>query len=452
MKIIGKKIQRSRDTAVLALGAALFMVAAVQLHPAPQAASPSTGTVTVTATLSAFAKSLIKVGTADTATASVTGLSEYNPPISAEDESAVGKGYSWSATVEFSSTANGAYSPAPQGTYTLTLSSGGVDASTVITVTPKVAGYWEVSASCQVTVGQLLAGTFATTITPAATGTPLAWVGTGTTVTEKFTSAIVTFSPNPIETGADKSNPGAIFAAVKATVVPADLTDSVTVNTYAQLPGGTGSAQTSAASRDLANGTISFHVDGLAGTAPTMPNGDVKLEAKDGDTVLGTDLVIVEIPAAIGTPHPTFSGKVTPTNAALSASTVPAWFNPPLPAGDVELVTEATTTLSVPVVNQFGKTLGSEYSGQMIYENGKATNVAVNGGKYPDVVGVLGAEGETTAGSPAERNWLAGNPLAIPNQSYTQNIPVEIAGFTLDPGVVNRAVNYNNGTLTITWP
>ena len=205
---------------------------------------------------------------------------------------------------------------------------------------------------------------------------------------------------------------------------------------------------------EFTNGTISFHVEGLAGTAPTMPNGDVKLEAKDGDTVLGTDLVIVEIPAAIGTPHPTFSGKVTPTNAALSASTVPAWFNPPLPAGDVELVTEATTTLSVPVVNQFGKTLGSEYSGHMIYENGKATNVAVNGGKYPDVVGVFAfpPNPQVLQGSLAEQNWLSGNSLAVPNQSFTQNIPVEIAGFTLDPSVVNRGVDYNNGTLTVTWP
>ena len=70
--------------------------------PAFAAAAP------VTATLGAFAKSLAKVGTANTAMASATGLSEYNPPISAEDENAVGKSYFWSATVEFSSTADGA--------------------------------------------------------------------------------------------------------------------------------------------------------------------------------------------------------------------------------------------------------------------------------------------------------------------------------------------------------
>ncbi len=243
-------------------------------------------------------------------------------------------------------------------------------------------------------------------------------------------------------------------------MAPAAAANDVDVNTYVQLPGGTGAAETLNATRNAATGTIKFDVAGEKGTAPSMSHGDVKLEAtgQPGGAVLGTDMVIVEIPAAIGTPHPTFSGKVTPTNAALSASTVPAWFNPPLGAGQVELVTEAITTLSVPVINQFGKPLGAEYNGREVYENGKPINVAVNGGKYPDDVGVFTtptkaqSRDPVTQGGQAEQNWLAGNPLAIPNQSYTQNIPVEIAGFTLDPGVVNRGVDYNNGTLTITWP
>ena len=117
-------------------------------------------------------------------------------------------------------------------------------------------------------------------------------------------------------------------------------------------------------------------------------------------------------------------------------------------------MTEAITILTVPVVNQFGKPLGGEYDGHEVYENGKAINVAVNGGKYPDDVGVLTtpATAQVRQGSAAEKQWLAGNPLAIPNQSYTQNIPLEIAGFTLDPSVANRGVKYNNGVLTVTWP
>jgi hypothetical protein len=160
---------------------------------------------------------------------------------------------------------------------------------------------------------------------------------------------------------------------------------------------------------------------------------------------------------AIGAPHPTFNGKVTPTNAALDASSVPTWFGS-LGAGDVELVTEAITTLSVPVVNQFGNALGGEYNGHMVDEDGKPINVVINNGKYPDDVGVFvlptaaQSQGPVLQGSLAEQNWLAGAPLAIPNQSYTQNIPVEVAGFTLDPSVANRGVDYNNGTLTITWP
>ena len=108
-------------------------------------------------------------------------------------------------------------------------------------------------------------------------------------------------------------------------MAPAAAVNDVDVNTCVQLPGGTGRAQTSGVSlKKIAEGKILFHVDGLAGTAPTMPHGDLKLEAtgQPGGAVLGTDMVIVEIPAAIGKPHPTFSGKVTPTNAALSASTV----------------------------------------------------------------------------------------------------------------------------------
>ena len=166
---------------------------------------------------------------------------------------------------------------------------------------------------------------------------------------------------------------------------------------------------------------------------------------------LETDMVIVQVPTAIGTPHPTFSGKVTPTNAALDPATVPAYFSP-LPAGDVELVTEAITPLKVKVDDQFGNTLGSEYNGQTVFENEKSINVEIKDGQYVDEVGVFAANSRTSSGSLAERQWLAGNPATIPNLSFTQNIPVEVAGFTLNPGVVNRGVKYNNGTLTVTRP
>ncbi|MGC8553687.1 MAG: hypothetical protein ACP5O7_12610, partial [Phycisphaerae bacterium] len=89
-------------------------------------------------------------------------------------------------------------------------------------------------------------------------------------------------------------------------------------------------------------------------------------------------------------------------------------------------MTEAITTLNVPVVNQFGKPLGAEYNGRMVYEDGKAINVKINDGRYSDAVGVFtfpkGAQ--VPRGGPAEAHWLAGNPPAIPKFSTTQNIPV----------------------------
>ncbi len=263
----------------------------------------------VTATLYAFSDPWVKVGTADTATASVANLGPYNPPVPPEDEATLGTSYYWSATVDYKCKANHTFALAATSKYTLTYSAQ-TDKSTTITVTPKVAGYWKVTASCQVSVGQLVAGSIAsntklkTAGTAAASGTPLAWVGTGTTSSQYFTSAIVSFSPSPILTGADKSDPGAVYTKVVATVAPAALAQSVSVDKYVPLPGGTGNAQTgTTVTRNTTNGTITFDVGGTAGTAPSMPKGDLQLEAKEGGTVLGTDMVIVQIPKAIGRTH-----------------------------------------------------------------------------------------------------------------------------------------------------
>ena len=57
-------------------------------------------------------------------------------------------------------------------------------------------------------------------------------------------------------------------------------------------------------------------------------------------------------------------------------------------------------------------------------------------------------------GSAAANNWLTSSqrlPIHSP-QSVTQNIQVQVAGFTLAPSIANRTVSYDNGTLTVTWP
>ncbi len=286
------------------------------------------------------------------------------------------------------------------------------------------------------------------------TKTNYTWYGSGNAGPDKLTSAVVTFSPNPVVTGADKTTPGAIFTAVTATVSPKDLASSVSVSNF--VNSGAGRVEVENSSPNNSTGVISFDVFGTAGTSASMPNGDVQMQAKDGSTLLGTAEVTVVIPAAIGTPHPTFNGAVASKNAALNASTVPAWWG--APAGQVELFTEAGTSLSVPVVNQFGKSLNAVYNGQTVYEGGKSINVTVSGGHYSDWVGT-----STTAppawkpnpcqqGSPEEQNWLAAPTGTVANNSGTQNIQVEIAGFTLNPSVANRKVTYNNGNLTVTWP
>lgn len=110
------------------------------------------------------------------------------------------------------------------------------------------------------------------------------------------------------------------------------------------------------------------------------------MQAKDGSTLLGTAEVTVVIPAAIGTPHPTFNGAVTPTNMALDAGSVPAYWG--LNAGQVELFTMAGTAVSVKVVDQFGNPLAGVYNKSTVYEGGRSINVTVNNGYYSDYVGI----------------------------------------------------------------
>ncbi len=317
----------------------------------------------------------------------------------------------------------------------------------------------------------------------AASGTPLAWVGTGTTSSQYFTSAIVSFSPSPILTGADKTDPGAVYTKVVATVAPAVLAQSVSVDKYVPLPGGTGDAQTGATvTRNTTNGTITFDVGGTAGTAPSMPKGDLQLEAKEGGTVLGTDMVIVQIPKAIGNSVYTKYGgngvttAVDPTNMALNINTSPSV--PGIPANEVGLFTGVQQTINVPVVDQFGNALGSEYNGQEVYEtiNNAANPVTINqklkNGSYNDPVGFYSPNPMKTQqivpiGSQAQQNWLAPGSqqatITVPQQA-SPHIAVTVAGFSLAPtmgsgGAVaipgNRIVTYGildgQYVLTVKW-
>ncbi|MGC8561376.1 MAG: hypothetical protein ACP5O1_11940 [Phycisphaerae bacterium] len=173
--------------------------------------------------------------------------------------------------------------------------------------------------------------------------------------------------------------------------------------------------------------------------------------AKNGVTVLGTDMVIVEIPKAIGK-HSGWTGAVAPADEPLNSTTSPAIFS--VPATEEVLTATATHNLPVQVVDQFGNPLGAEYTGQVVSEtlNGVtgSINQSLNGsGVYSDPVGVFAYSQALPLGNP---NNVAYPQLPATVPASTENIPVIVAGYTLNPSVANRTVGYNNGTLTITWP
>ncbi len=104
--------------------------------------------------------------------------------------------------------------------------------------------------------------------------------------------------------------------------------------------------------------------------------------------------------------------------------------------------------MTIPVVDQFGKPLNS------VYEESGGNWVPINqtisaSGTYTDPVGV-GNVGQTVPlGNPLNVAWPASPSPQGPDDASP---PVQVAGFALSPGIVDRNVSYANGTLTITWP
>jgi hypothetical protein len=114
------------------------------------------------------------------------------------------------------------------------------------------------------------------------------------------------------------------------------------------------------------------------------------------------------------------------------------------------------------LLSQFGNLLSALYNRHSVQENDQATggvflpiNEKINGGLYSDTVFFYTESSQAyKVGSPQANAWPGSNQhfqIASP-QSMTQNIQVQIAGFTLNPSIAKRTVSYNNGTLTVTWP
>ena len=365
--------------------------------------------------------------------------------------------YDWSvANVQYKALQADVFGSAPSGSYTDSVSLPihrdklCCRLNATLAFTPLIAGYWQVTVHCAVFVLDTKEG--------------LSWndyPGTGNAGPQDLTSATVSFSPNPIETGADEEphQQGAIFAKVTATVVPKDLVSDISVNNFTTLPQGTGAAAIENSQPDYSTGQIAFDLYGTAGTAPSMPNGDVEIDAKDGSAVLGSAMVIIEIPKAIGTPHPQVNPgvAVAPQNVDLSATSVPAWQG--VPAGEVLLGTLVEVAQTIPIVDQFGNKLSGLYNGQIVDEgfNGSfvSINVKINNGTYQDHVGFEGDHGvELPPTNMTAIGWPTSTEhCAIPSpQSKSGDATVQVAGFPLSPSITNRTLSYSNGVLTVTWP
>jgi hypothetical protein len=262
----------------------------------------------------------------------------------------------------------------------------------------------------------------------------------------------VSFSPDPIKTGYTKDGSVDIKVIVTATVDPKDKTYDVEIKISGHKRVAVANIQ-----RDRPIGTVTFEVRGKSPTDKNKRGGDTTIEAWIQGKLAGSALVIVVIPAAIGTPHPQANGVVQPKNLVTDATTSPPAND--LPAGMVALGTWYQHWLTTPVVDQFGNALDSIYNGVPVTESHIPINQRMSGGAYKDPVGRVRNVAAALTGGPVARAWpnQPPSPLAQPNGQVTVNVSVEVGGHSLDPAVVNRTIKWStaaNGDVTVQviWP
>ncbi len=132
------------------------------------------GPVTVTANMAPFAPNPVKVGNAAT-----SGLSANYTPPSGVPEGNLSPQYDWSVSVEYKALQADSFGSPPSGSYTDSISptQPSPSSSATLTFTPLIAGYWQVSASCGVTVTD--------------TQTNQYWSGSGNAGPEDLTSYVL---------------------------------------------------------------------------------------------------------------------------------------------------------------------------------------------------------------------------------------------------------------------
>ena len=247
-------------------------------------------------------------------------------------------------------------------------------------------------------------------------------------------------------------------ATATATVTPAYDAANVGITTVGQSR-----AAISATSPNTTSGTIALTLTGKSGTPASSPQGDEWLAPNIPGSNIPREPIVVIVPAAIATPHPTFNNTVTATNMALDATTSPA--EEGVPSKEVYLCTVYITRMTIQVVDQFGKNLDALYSGAPVTEdNGIAINVSLSSsGTYLDPVGPPasprddGGPVEVPSGGSDANQWTSvmythHAPIRAGNYA-PQNFAVSIAGIPLSPAIVGRTVTAQApNLLTITWP
>lgn len=153
--------------------AALVLAAALLVFGARAAwALNHAGSIAVTATMGQMSPNAIRVG--DMATASLDA--SYGQPGNAPEEANYTAQYSWSVLVEYKPLYADTYGAPPSDSYTLSISPSQPSATSGATVsfTPLIAGYWQFTGTCGVTLTDLAGNDY--------------WTGSGTSSPVQATS------------------------------------------------------------------------------------------------------------------------------------------------------------------------------------------------------------------------------------------------------------------------
>jgi hypothetical protein len=188
-----------------------------------------TGPVTVTANMSPFSPNPVKVNS--TATSSLSA--SYNPP-SGVSEGDLTPQYDWSISVQYKALQADTFGSPPANSYTdtITPTQPAASSSATLSFTPLIAGYWQVSASCGVTVTD--------------TKTNQYWTGSANAGPEDLTSVQVTFSPKNGSTAFTNTE-----YYVNVTYAPTDLTATLNISGGATFAAGAMSEAMTSASEDV---------------------------------------------------------------------------------------------------------------------------------------------------------------------------------------------------------